>query len=198
MSFVPQPLRRWFIFVFWFLSAGALAVACLVWLVNRNYPYGRDHCCDKALGLALLNYATANGGKFPTGGATPEASLSLLYPKYLEADVLRGKTYPELPTKNLLESGKPLTPETCGWRYVDGLTMQTGLNGYIAIAWDKIGLGHNSEYLPHGGYSVVFMDAHGQAIRESDWPRFIAEQERAWEAIRRGDTPTAPWVPEIY
>jgi hypothetical protein len=196
MDFIPQPLRRWFVFVFWFLSVGALAVVCLLWLVNRNYPYGRDHCCDKQLGLALLQYATANGGRFPTGGSTLEASLSLLYPEYLEASVLRGKTYPEGPAKQLLESGRPLTTETCGWHYVDGLTMPKGMSSKIVIFWDKVGLGHFGEYLPHGGHSVTFMSAQGQVISEADWPRFIAEQERAWKAIRRGETPEPPWIPQ--
>ena len=196
MTFVPEPLRRWFIFGFRALLVGAIAVFGLVWLANRNYPHGRDHCCDKQVGLALLNYAQANGGRFPTGGATPEASLGLLYPEYLDASVLRGKTYPEEPAKQLLESGKPLTPETCGWHYVDGLTLPNGGSSRIAIFWDKIGLGHNSEYLPSPGHSVTFMDAHGKVIWESDWPRFIADQEKAWDAIRRGESPPMPWVPD--
>ncbi len=198
MAFVPEPLRRWFIFCFWFLLAGAGAVVSLVWLANRNYPYGREHCCDKQLGIALISYADANGGRFPTGGATPEASLSLLYPEYLPASVLRGKAYPEGPAKQLLESGQPLTPETCGWQYVDGLTLQHASSSRFAIFWDKIGLGHNSEYLPEGGHSVTFASGHGQVIREADWPRFIAEQEKAWEAIRRGETPEQPWVPDDF
>ncbi len=198
MAFIPEPLRRWFIFGFWTLLVGAVAVFGLVWLANRNYPYGREHCCDKQLGIALFNYAEVNGGRFPTGGATPEASLSLLYPDYLPASVLRGKAYPEGPAKELLESGKPLTPETCGWHYVDGLTLPSGGGSRIALFWDKIGLDHFSGYLPHGGHSVTFMDAHGQVINEADWPRFIAEQEKAWDEILHGETPPPTWLPDDF
>ena len=120
------------------------------------------------------------------GGSTPEASLSLLYPKYADANILRGKTVPEDVVRKLLESGQPLTPDTCGWQYVDGLTVPK--EGFICIAifWDKIGLDHNGGRLPHGGHSVTFMTGSGQVIREADWPRFIAEQQKAWDAIRAG------------
>lgn len=196
MASIAVSLRRWCMFCFWSLLAGGVAVFGLVWLSNRNYPYGRDHCCDKQLGIALLNYATQNGGKFPAGGSTPEASLSLLYPAYLPASVLRGKTYPEGPARQLLESGMPLTAATCGWHYVDGLTLPASGSSRIAIVWDKIGLGHNSEYLPRPGHSVTFMDGHGQVIWESDWRRFIADQSKAWDANRRGVTPPEPWIPD--
>ena len=102
------------------LAIVAVVALFFWWQWRRMYPYGREHCCDKQLCIALLQYAEEHGGKFPTGGATPEASLSLLYPKYLHANVLRGKTYPEAPAASLLDSGQPLTPETCGWHYVDG------------------------------------------------------------------------------
>jgi hypothetical protein len=137
MAFVPEPLRGWFIAGFCALLGGAVAVFALVWFANRNYPFGRDHCCDKQLFLALLSYADANGGRFPAGGSTPEASLSLLYPNDLPARILRGKTYPEGPAKQLLEAGQPLTPETCGWQYIEGLTVQKHGSGRIALFWDK-------------------------------------------------------------
>jgi hypothetical protein len=39
------------------------------------YPYGYSHICDVGLMFSLLRYANDHGGKYPTGGATPEASL---------------------------------------------------------------------------------------------------------------------------
>ncbi len=196
---VPEPLRRALKIGCWAAVLGGLATTSLIWVYNRKYPFGREHCCEKQLGISLLNYAAMHGGRFPTGGATPEASLSLLYPDYLPASVLRGKAYPEGPAKELLESGKPLTPETCGWRYVDGLTLP-GWSGTatsrVALFWDKIGLDHNSGVLPEGGHSVTFMDAHVQVVKEADWPRFVVEQQKAWAAIRRGDEPPVPWVPD--
>ena len=42
-----------------------------------HYPYGRTHCCDKALHMALLQYAESHDGWFPRGEETPEASLNV-------------------------------------------------------------------------------------------------------------------------
>lgn len=149
--------------------------------------------------MALLNYAQANGGRFPSGGATPEASLSLLYPTYyVDANVLRGKTVPEEKVKERLLAGKPLTPDTCGWQYIDGLTLPTNGSSHIAILWDKVGLDHFGGLLPYGGHSVLFMDGGGRVIDEADWDRFIAEQQKAWDAIRRGEKPPTPRLPDDW
>jgi hypothetical protein len=199
MNSDPRTRRGRFGFRSYTSLAAAVALVCVgLFLFRRNYPYGVDHCCDKLVGQALVSYAAAHDGRFPTGGETPEASLSLLYPEYIDAGDLRGKTYPEGPARELLESGRPLTPETCGWHYVDGLTLQedSRLNSRIAIVWDKVGLGHNSELLPAGGHSVVFMDGSTGVICEKDWPRFVNEQEKAWAAIRSGGKPDPPWVPD--
>ncbi len=180
------------------LAAACLLLALFTASYRSRYPYGRTHRCDKQLGLALLNYAQASGGKFPSGGATPEASLSLLYPTYLSPSVLCGKTLPEDEAAKLLEAGRPLTPQTCDWWYIDGLSIPRGgaLNK-IAIVWDKVGLGHNGERLPRGGHSVVFMDGHSTVIDEKDWPRFLASQQEAWTAIREGRSPPDTWLPEM-
>jgi hypothetical protein len=195
---VPTPVRKWLMVAGVFLLPVVGLVIYQVWQFHRRYPYGLEHCCAKQVGLALQNYADLNGGKFPTGGATPEASLSLLYPDLIDAGTLRGKAYPEAPARQLLESGQPLTPETCGWHYVDGLVMQRSVCTRIAIAWDKIGLDHNSGLLPHGGHSVIFMDGSEHVVCEADWLRFIAEQAPAWETIRRGGIPNPPpWHPDF-
>jgi hypothetical protein len=194
---LAERIAQWICYGLWFLVFIAVSVTslALLWATQQRYPFGREHCCGKQVGLALISYAHDHDGKFPTGGATPEASLSLLYPEHLDASVLRGKGYPEGPAQELLESGKPLTPETCGWHYVDGLHMVEGGGSKFAIAWDKIGLDHNSGYLPEGGHSVIFMDGHEFIVREADWSRFIASQERAWEAIRFGEIPPDTWLP---
>src|SRR5262249_28261210 len=55
------------------------------------YPYGYTHSCSHCLMIALSGYADEHEGRFPAGETTPEACLSLLYPKHADASVLRGK-----------------------------------------------------------------------------------------------------------
>jgi len=162
----PAPLRRnWFRFSLRTLFAIVLVIAIpmgfICWLWRHTYPYGREHCCDTQLCFALMSYADGHGGRYPTGGATPEASLSLLYPNYADASLLRGNSWP------------------AGSRC-------------IALFWDKIGLGHNSDRLPSGGHTVVFLDCSSHVINEADWPRFLADQEKAVAALRRGEKPERP------
>ena len=99
--------------------AGIVRYVYLPW----KYPYGWSHSCDKVLELCLTNYADAHGGCYPAGEETPEASLSLLAapPYECPADVLRGKTVSREVVEQILGSGEPLGPETCGWHYVEGL-----------------------------------------------------------------------------
>jgi hypothetical protein len=140
-----------------------------------QYPYGFNHCCSKGLGLALSMYADDHGGKFPAGEKAPEASLSLLYSNYADADLLRGKTVPLETTKRILESGGKLGPESCGWHYVEGLTESD--NPALAIAWDKIGLGHNGQRLRSGGHEVIYMFGNTDIIPGSKWDEFLAKQQ---------------------
>ncbi len=86
-----------------------LAVACIpcaAWSAYRWYfPYGQSHCCDKQLCFGLHNYADQHGGRFPSGEKTAEASLSLLFPIYADADLLRGKTSLWRQSKTFLRAG---------------------------------------------------------------------------------------------
>jgi hypothetical protein len=42
----------------------------------------------------------------------------------------------------------------------------------------------------------MFMDGRSREIRAADWDRFIADQEKAWDAIRKGEELPPIWVPE--
>jgi hypothetical protein len=144
---------------------------------ERRFPYGRSHCCDLQLMLSLEEYARNHGGSFPTGESTPEASLSLLYPKYIDADTLRGKTVPEDVVQRTLNSNGRLDPSTCGWHYVEGLTQSD--DPRLAIFWDKEPLGHNGELNPDGGHWVHFVRGFGsrEYVAGSRWEMFLAEQD---------------------
>jgi hypothetical protein len=141
-----------------------------------SFPYGWSHCCDKFLGLTLYSYAEKHEGWYPRGEATPEASLSLLSREYPDmANVLRGKTVPEAAVLERLQSGHLLTPETCGWHYVEGLKI--GDDPRLALFWDKVGLGHNGGRLPDGGHHVWFLGG-SEYISAEKWESFLEEQEQ--------------------
>lgn len=167
------------------LPAALLAILAALgfgWYCYR-YPYGRSHCCDINLMFALHQYAEEHGSAYPTGEATPEASLSLLYPHYTSADVLRGKTVPIEVVKERLERGERLTPETCGWHYVKGLTLKDDRR--IALLWGKVALGHFGERSSDGGQMVLFVNSRREYVSGSEWPKFLEEQKRLLQERKR-------------
>jgi hypothetical protein len=196
-----NPRRYWF--RWWLFPTTAVLLVIIspaVWW-KYTFPNGYDHCCDLQLYFALEQYAREHDGKFPSGGDSPAASLSMLYPKYAGIYLLRGKTYPEEPAAKLLIAGRQLTPETCGWHYVEGLELPreqrwSKFANQIAIFSDKVGSGHDAQRLPKGGHMVMCLNCRRFAVDEADWPRFLAEQEKAVAAIRRSETPEPPWIPD--
>lgn len=155
-----------------------------------QYPYGPSHCCDLGLMFALDEYARTHGGVYPTGEATPEASLSLLYPTYTDANTLRGKTVPKEVVQGILDKGGRLGPETCGWHYVEGLRSDD--DHKLAVFWDKVpGLDHNGGRVSSGGHNVLFIGFRREHIPAADWDAFLVEQERLLKEIKakRGHTP---------
>jgi hypothetical protein len=102
--------------------------------------------------------------------------LSLLYREHLiDAGTLRGKTAPEARVVSHLESGHLLSPELCGWHYVEGL--RTDSNRRLALFWDKVGLGHNGERLPDGGHTVTLVSGEKRYIPAAEWQSFLSEQQ---------------------
>lgn len=151
------------------------------------FPYGWSHCCDTGLWLGLQGYAASHGGAFPAGEATPEASLSLLYPTEADANMLRGKIVPLADVEAALKKNGRLDPSTCGWHYVEGMT--TSDDGGIAILWDKVGLGHNGERLPQGDHDVLFVSGHTERITGDRWQAFLKEQEKLLASRTRAAPP---------
>jgi hypothetical protein len=159
---------------------------------RHHFPYGWSHCCDLQLHMALRQYAESHGGAFPAGEATPEASLSLPYREKTDygadADLLRGKTVPESVVKDILERGGLLTPETCGWHYVEGLRLDD--DPQLALFWDKAGLDHNGGRMAEGGHIVLFVSGNRKQIVGAEWEKFLEEQRKLLAetrtAIRQG------------
>ena len=144
------------------------------------FPFGEIHRCDTALYLALRNYASTHGGRFPHGESTPEASLSLLYrEKFVdadEADILRAITVPKEVITEQARSGQLLNADTCGWHYVEGLRDTDSTE--LALFWDKAGLGHWGERLEAGGYIVTFVSGSKRHVPASQWAAFLEIQRK--------------------
>jgi hypothetical protein len=138
------------------------------------------------MGIALREYAEDHNGDFPTGGETPEASLSLLYSNYVDAQWLRGKTVPLNVAEAALRKNGKLGPDSCSWHYVEGLIESD--NPQIAILWDKVGLGHNGERVKGGGHEVLYVDGDSRFISGLKWPEFLEEQNQLLaQRAGRGD-----------
>jgi hypothetical protein len=154
----------------------ATVLAALFGAYRVKYPNGMSHCCSLQMAGALRAYADDHNGQFPAGKPTPETSLSLLYQgEYANAYLLRGKTVPEKTVETILKGGGLLGPESCGWHYVEGLTVAD--DARIAILWDKVGLGHNGQRLKNGGHEVVFVDGDRQFVAGKDWDGFLKGQQ---------------------
>jgi len=149
------------------------------WYYKSLFPYGWSYSCDKQLMFALVQYAEDNTGAYPAGEATPEASLSLLYPKYANEYVLQGKTVPLEVVKTILERGNRLGPESCGWHYVEGLRLDDDYR--LALCWDKVGLGHNGQRQSDDGHTVLFVSQRFEYIEGARWEEFLQEQTKLLE-----------------
>jgi hypothetical protein len=162
------------------LAAAALIVATLACgaygLYRYRYPFGWSHCCDMVLYNEMERYAAEHDGWFPRGESCPEASLSLLYRQdAINAYNLRGKTVSETVVLERLGAGELLTPETCGWRYVEGLRLDD--DPRLGLFWDKAGLEHNGGRLASGGHQVIFVSGDSRHITDSEWPAFVEQQD---------------------
>ena len=91
---------------------------------------------------------------------------------------------PESVVRARLEGGDLLTPETCGWHYVEGRRKDD--NPRLALFWDKVGLGHFGERLS-GGHFVCFVSGPGsiEYISGERWDQFLAEQEQLRAQLKR-------------
>lgn len=182
---MPSPYLRTVLKTLKWLAIVLAVVAVFAGILRyqwcSTYPYGFSHCCLKAVGLSLHQYAQDHGGFFPAGGGCPEASLSLLSrePYGLVGAELCGKTKSAAAATEILARGELLGPDTCDWHYVEGLT--TSDCSRLALVWDKIGLGHNGQDLS-GGHSIWRLTGGEEVIPASQWPGFLEEQERLMAA----------------
>jgi hypothetical protein len=145
----------------------------------KNYyhenPYGWDHCCIKQVNLALRLYAEEHNGQYPSGGATPEASLCLLTNYSCDVALLKGKAVPLAKAEAEFRRTGVLGPDSCGWHYVEGLNTNDDLS--LAILWDKTpGFDHNSRRTGRGGREVAFLDGHSEWLSDETFSNLMARQ----------------------
>lgn len=148
---------------------------------RHHFPFGMYHRCDKQLWFALIEYAEAHEGKFPSGEATPEASLSLIGKEHAYLLVRRGASSEVI--YEMLARGELLDPETCGWNYVERLSLDSNPN--LALFWDKEGLDEMGRRVPEGGHFVSYVGRPYEYIPASEWGGFLAEQRRLLAAEKR-------------
>ena len=136
------------------------------------------------MNLALRQYAEEHGGRYPAGESSPEASLSLLYKSdQIDPYTLRGMIVPEETTRRILESGRLLSAESCGWHYVPGLTQAD--DSQLALLWCKEALGHNGQRTKDGGRQVVFVDSDVRWVSGAKWASFLEEQKQLQSKLPR-------------
>jgi hypothetical protein len=151
------------------------------WHVWRyNYPFGMLHRCDKQLHQALLVYAESHGRAFPSGQATPEASLSLIGSDY--DYLLPRRDVPVDVVRQMLNRGELPGPDTCGWNYVEGLGLDS--DHRLALFWDKEGPDEMGRRLPEGRHFVSFISRPYQYIPAAKWDDFLEEQRKLLAAER--------------
>jgi hypothetical protein len=171
-------MRRFTRVLIYLLVVAIIVVVAVYSYYRYRYPYGSHHVCDSQMSKSLMIYATDHGGKYPSGEPTPEASLSLLYPKYLSSPtIIAGKGGSIERATKILKSGGRLGPNDCNWHYVEGLNDMD--SSELAILWDKLpGLGHNCDRLKDGLRGVVYVGGSCEYIPEAKWEEFLAQQNK--------------------
>lgn len=147
----------------------------------------------------LTIYTQEHEHWFPHGEPTPEASLGLLYTNDLEraSGMLGGKTIPHEVVKAKLKQDGRISPNTCGWQYIEGLRDDD--DPQLAVAWDKAeGLGHNGQRWPDTMHEVVLISGT-EFITKKSWPEFIADQKKRLADVitsRGSNAPPILWSDE--
>lgn len=162
------------------LIAAILGKPALEYYQKYQYPYGAEHRCDKAVYLALYTYAEKHGKAFPSGEATPEASISLIHTleehSPYASQLLHRRDVPKELLDQIFQRGELPGPDTCGWNYVEGLRLDS--NPELALFWDKEGLSEVGMRLSGGGHMVTFVSGNSEQIPESQWADFMANQKK--------------------
>ncbi len=66
-----KSLRRYRFLLATLIVLAGLSGGAYAWY-RSIYPFGWNHCCDKQLYLALVNYADGHGKNFPAGRQRPK------------------------------------------------------------------------------------------------------------------------------
>lgn len=191
----PRPLikRRWFLVTLIVIAVVAGGVG--FWF-RESFPYGHSHSCSKALAGGLLIYANDHEGWFPHGGRTPEESLSLACTNgdpYLLQGMLRGKHLPQSVVDGAFARDKVLSPESCGWHYVEGLREND--DPELAVGWDKtVGLGHNGNRMRGLEHEVWTVEGSTHLISKVAWPKLVERQRQLLAEAAANRSPASPAI----
>jgi hypothetical protein len=178
-----------------------ISALCVAGLVGYRwyFPYGNTHCCSAGIGIQLNNYASAHDGWLPHGESSPEASMSLLCVDSTNfLPWVRGKNVSMTIAESAWKKDGRLSPESCGWHYVEGLRSDD--DSAIAVAWDKVrGLGHNGQRRAGKTREIILLDCSHTEIPEASWSQFMVDQKKKLETIitsRATNSPAIRWSDE--
>jgi hypothetical protein len=104
---------------------------------------------------------------------------------------LRGKHLPQSVVDEALTRNAVLSPDSCGWHYVEGLREDDSLE--LALAWDKkTGLTHHGRFFDDIQCEVLMVDGSAQLILKKNWPAFCARQKQLLAEVIASRGPTDP------
>ncbi len=193
--------RRFLRWVGSLAALGIVAVVSLKFLWANQFPYGHSHSCSKAIGSTLLIYAHDHDGWLPNGGSMPEQSFSLIWTNgdpYSVKSILRGKHLAQAVVDAALAKDGFLSPQSCGWHYVEGLREDDG--PHLAVAWDRtIGLDHNGRRRSGLVHEVILLDGSVQWVKKPKWKEFVKTQRELLAEImskRPTNSPPIRWSDE--
>jgi hypothetical protein len=144
--------------------------------VLNESSWQHAHCILQTGGF-LHDYASKNGGKFPTHKGGFGDALLLL--KDAPTSLLTSAGYDTEPYEEARRTGGHIPEASCGRIYVQGLNMKSNPN--IAILFDRVATPGDHCPLPMRlwspfGREVLLVDSSRLFIAEERWDEFRREQ----------------------
>ena len=167
--------KRWAIAL-----AAFVALSIVTYFVHQSYryPYGRSHRCSKILPMELERYADEHGGSYPSVDFEDHLGLDKLISPgdLLSLERVVGKAGDAEEAKRFFDENGFLLRRHSSWKYVSGLSSDSPST--LALAWDKIPLGHNGQRTSNNSREVIYPGGIVDTINQHDWNDFMEHQRQ--------------------